>query len=90
MAEERLGRDFVDDIIGRVTTSLTEYNTDEDHFEEVRIRLGKLWNKRGTADPLSTAGGETHVESFRYTVPWAKRPGLRCRVIMRKTFLLTG
>lgn len=41
MAEERLGRDFVDDIIGRVTTSLTEYNTDEDHFEEVRIRLGK-------------------------------------------------
>ncbi len=23
-----------------MTTSLTEYNTDEDHFEEVRIRLG--------------------------------------------------
>lgn len=48
MAEERLGRDFVNDTIRQVTTSLTEYDTDEEHFEEVRIRLGQaleqVWN----------------------------------------------
>ena len=48
MAEERLGRDFVNNTIRQVTTSLTEYDTDEEHFEEVRIRLGQaleqVWN----------------------------------------------
>ncbi|MFA6949018.1 MAG: DUF4091 domain-containing protein, partial [Eubacteriales bacterium] len=40
MAQELLGDDFVSDIIGEVTTSLTQYTRCEDTFAAVRIKLG--------------------------------------------------
>lgn len=41
MAADLFGYDFVDDLISQVATSLTVYNTDEDNFENARIRLGQ-------------------------------------------------
>lgn len=40
MAEELFGRDYVDDIIARVTTGLTTYTLDSQLFEQVRKELG--------------------------------------------------
>ena len=40
MAEERFGRDWVDEMIKKVTPSLTQYSTSTDNFLEVRKAVG--------------------------------------------------
>ncbi|MBO7406431.1 MAG: hypothetical protein J6V14_02280, partial [Clostridia bacterium] len=40
MLEELLGREAVDDIIHRITTSVVTYTKDDDYIHAVRILLG--------------------------------------------------
>ena len=40
MAEDKFGRNWVDAMIDRITTSMTEFTSDSDLFDAVRIEIG--------------------------------------------------
>jgi hypothetical protein len=42
MITELYGKDVTDAIIHRLTTSLSNYNTDTDNFTDLRVALGNI------------------------------------------------